>query len=75
MYKYSGYPQSGISFAEYIRANFGARYQVNKCIILKSLTIFLQVAKEEGLTPEEATTISTFKSIAYISPTGEAITA
>ena len=75
MYKFSGYPESGITFAEYVRANFGAKVQVNKCIILNSLAIFNQVAKEEGLTPQPATRINQFKQIAFISPTGEAVTA
>lgn len=75
MYKFSGYPQSGLTFAEYLIANFGAKVQVNRTILLPTLAIFLQVAREEELTPTEAQRINQFKQIAYIYPTGEAITA
>jgi hypothetical protein len=76
MYKFSGYPEANLSFAEYIRANHATQFiQVNNCIIFPSLAIFIQVAKEEELTPQPADKVQQFKQIAYIFPTGEAITA
>ena len=75
MYKFSGYPQSGLTFAEYLKANFKAKVQVNRTVILPNLATFLQVAREEELNPETATRINQFKQIAYIFADGSAITA
>jgi hypothetical protein len=75
MYKFSGYPQSGLSFAEYLRGNFGAKVQVNNTVLLPNLATFLQVAREEELTLTEAQSIQQFKAIAYIFADGSAITA
>jgi hypothetical protein len=76
MYRHSGYPEANLSFAEYCKANHAPQFiQVNRCIVFKSLATFLQVAKEEELKPIEAQRINQFKKIAYIYPTGEAVTA
>jgi hypothetical protein len=75
MYKFSGYPEASLSFAEYIRANHAPNYQVNNCIVFNSLAIFLQVAREEGLKPEKFSKIQDLKKIAYLSKIGESLTA
>jgi len=76
VYKFSGYPQANISFAEYIRANYCNQFTtVNNCIVFSSLAIFQQVAKEEELKPEPVTKVAQFKKIAFIFSDGEAVTA
>jgi hypothetical protein len=76
MYKYSGYPEASLSFAEYIRANHAPKFTtVNNCIIFSSLATFLQVAKEEELQPTDAPKVSQFQQIAYVFADGSAITA
>jgi hypothetical protein len=75
MFKFSGYPEASLTFAEYCKANHPTGYQVNRTIVFPSLAIFLQVAKEEELTPQPAHKVQQFKQIAYIFPTGESLTA
>jgi hypothetical protein len=75
MFKFSGYPEAGATFAQYIQANHPTGYQVNRTIVFPSLAIFMQVAKEEELTPQPARKVQQFKKIAYIFPTGESLTA
>lgn len=76
MYKFSGYPEASLSFAEYCRANHATQFiQVNNTVVFSSLAIFEQVAKEEELTPQPAHKVQQFKQIAYIFPTGESLTA
>jgi uncharacterized SAM-dependent methyltransferase len=76
MFKFSGYPEAGATFAQYVTANYHPiKAQVNKTVIVHSLLHFFNIAAGEELTPTEASKINQFKAIAYIFADGSVITA